>query len=149
MKKIIFIFLVVFITEVRSTETIYNTDLITINSLEYDKTRLIVFKPCILNKYIITNDKKNSELDNLIDNIGQEYIDNNVYKSTNKTEEITIRDMYSYYEDKNISDNEENNTEEQENDSINTKLDNNNNLEAQNQKEKTELVEENLRNKDC
>ena len=43
MKKIIFIFLVVFITEVRSTETIYNTDLITINSLEYDKTRLIVF----------------------------------------------------------------------------------------------------------
>ena len=79
MKKIIFIFLVVFITEVRSTETIYNTDLITINSLEYDKTRLIVFKPCILNKYIITNDKKNSELDNLIDNIGQEYIDNNVY----------------------------------------------------------------------
>lgn len=103
MKKIIFIFfLFCFIVEAHSTETIYNTDLITINSLEYNKTKVIIFKPCILNKYIISNDEKSSELDNLIDDIGQEYIDNNVYKSTNKTEEITIKDMYSYHEDKNI-----------------------------------------------
>ena len=91
---------------------------------------------------------------NIKENITQEYLPEK--EETNKIEndkgveipENTDEELNNE-EDKNISDNEENNTEEQENDSINTKLDNNNNLEAQNQKEKTELVEENLRNKDC
>ena len=91
---------------------------------------------------------------NVKENITQEYMPEK--EETNKIEndkgveipENTDEELNNE-EDKNISDNEENNTEEQENDSINTKLDNNNNLEAQNQKEKTELVEENLRNKDC
>lgn len=91
---------------------------------------------------------------NVKENITQEYLPEK--EETNKIEndkgveipENTDEELNNE-EDKNISDNEENNTEEQENDSINTKLDNNNNLEAQNQKEKTELVEENLRNKDC
>ncbi len=91
---------------------------------------------------------------NIKENITQEYLPEK--EETNKIEndkgveipENTDEELNNE-EDKNVSDNEENNTEEQENDSINTKLDNNNNLEAQNQKEKTELVEENLRNKDC
>lgn len=108
MKKIFVFILFIFITNAYSDDVVYNTDLIKINSLEYNKTAITIFKPCILNKYLIDKEIGQSmeQLDNLIntietDSIDDSTTDNKVYKSTNM-ETISIQDMYTYYENKNI-----------------------------------------------
>lgn len=98
MKKILFFLFFLIINVYADDDISYDVNLITINSLEYNKIKISVLKPCILNKYLISTEVSDDskQLNNLINKIEKP-----VYKSTNN-EEITTGDTYTYYDNKNI-----------------------------------------------
>ena len=114
MKKIFCLLLILFtINKSYANETLYITDAITINSLEYNKTKIKILKPCILNKNKLLNLKEESldaflnneklyeedEQDDTVENGDIKINDEEtVYKSTNT---VTNDDLYSYYDDSN------------------------------------------------
>ena len=114
MKKRFYLLLFLFtVAKVYANETLYITDAITINSLEYNKTKIKILKPCILNKNKLPDPKEENidslldkeklyEEDEVLDTVknGEAKIGNSssVYKSTNTIKE---EDLYSYYDDSN------------------------------------------------